>query len=245
MEINIPTQCPECNSDLVLVKDQLFCKNSTCTAKTSKKLLHYVKTMKVMGLGEKTLEKLEVSTIPDLYDLSEYYLIDKLGEKIGTKIHNEIKNSTKSTLSKFLSSMSIPLIGKTASEKIEQVISSLDNINEDVCKKAGLGPKATENLMDWYTTEYDNIKTIPIEFDEANAVESGLAVCISGKIPGYTKATLKEFLADFNVHVSENVTKGLDYLITEESNTSKVKKAEQYNIKIISFDKFMEKIENE
>jgi DNA ligase (NAD+) len=219
--------------------------NKACPAKSSKKLLHYVKTMKIMGLGEKTLEKLKIDSIPNLYELSEFELIEKLGEKIGTKIHNEIKKSTKSSISKFLASMSIPLIGKTAAEKIQPNISNLEELNVEACKKSGLGPKATENLMNWYTQEYENYKTMPIEFEELEEVESGKVVCISGKVPGYTKATIKELLADFNVKVVDSVTKSLDYLITEETNTSKVKKAEQYNINIISFDKFMEIIENE
>ena len=50
---------------------------------------------------------------------------------------------------------------------------------------------------------------------------------------------------DFNVTVKDNVTKDLDYLITNETGTTKAKKAEQYNINIISFEKFMEKLKDE
>lgn len=242
MKIEIPTTCPVCSSELKLVNQQLFCTNNSCEAKSSKKLLHFAKTMKIMGLGEKTLEKLEINSIPDLYKLNEFTVLDKLGEKIGTKILAEINKTNTATLSTFLSAMSIPLIGKTASDKIQNNISSPNQLSEEVCKKSGLGPKATENLMDWFYNEYDNYRELPINFDEVNLIKSGITVCISGKVPGHTKATLKELLLDYNVHVIDNVTKSIDYLITEETNTSKVKKAEQYNIQIISFDKFMEKI---
>jgi NAD-dependent DNA ligase len=245
MKVEIPTNCPVCNSTLELVNNQLFCRNNSCSAKSSKQLLHYVKTMKIMGLGEKTLEKLNLDKVKDLYTLEEDVLVEKLGQKIGTKIYSEIQNSTQSTITKFLSSMSIPLIGKTAAEKIDNTVTELGELTKEVCKKAGLGPKATDNLMNWFESEYEDLKLLPIEFDKVADVESGITVCISGKIPGYTKSKLKEYLADFNVSVVDNVTKSIDYLITEESNTSKVKKAEQYNINIISFDKFMEIIENE
>lgn len=244
-EIKIPTNCPTCNSILERIKDQLFCKNSSCAAKSSKKLEHYAKTMKIMGLGTKTLEKLEVNNLTDLYSLEEYFIISKLGEKIGTKIVVELEKSKDTTISKFISAMSIPLIGKVAAEKLESVVSSIAEINETTCKKAGLGPKATNNLLTWVNNEYD--ETLPIKFNEVdNASCFYRTVCISGKIPGYTKSQLKELLADFNVNVVENVSKKIDYLITEEgSGTSKVKQAESFNINIITLNKFMEIIENE
>ena len=241
MKVEIPTNCPACGSELELVNDQLFCRSKTCPAKSLKSILHYVKTMKIMGMGEKTLEKLEVKNIGDLYSYDLEYLVSKLGEKIGTKLYAEIENSKNTTLSKFLHGMGIPLIGKTAADKVNSVVSSIEEINVDTCKKAGLGAKATANLVNWVEEE-GILLNLPITFIESESVESGLAVCISGRVPGYTKAKIKELLADYNVTVKDNVTKDLDYLISEESGTTKVKKAEQYNIQVISFDNFMEKI---
>ena len=244
MKIEIPSNCPECNSELEIVNDQLFCRNNNCPAKSLKKILHFVKTMKIMGLGEKTLEKLDVSSIDILYKYELNDLTSKLGEKIGTKLFNEIENSKKTTLSKFLNAVGIPLIGKTASEKIQAVVDDPKNITVEVCKKAGLGAKATENLIHWVETE-GKFLDLPLEFQDSEPVVSGLAVCISGKVPGYTKATIKEMLLDYNITVKDSVTKDLDYLISNEVGTTKVKKAEQYNIQVISFDNFMEKVKNE
>jgi len=242
MKIEIPTNCPICGSKLEMVNDQLFCRSSTCSAKSLKTILHYVKTMKIMGLGEKTLEKLDIESIPELYTYDKEHLISILGEKIGTKLYAEIQNSTTTTLSKFLNGMGITLIGKTASGKIDSVVATIEEITPEVCKKAGLGAKATDNLVNWVNNQYINYKDMPIKFEESEPTTSGLAVCISGKVPGYTKAKIKEMLLDFNVTVKDSVTKDLDYLISNESGTTKVKKAEQYNITILSFDNFMEKI---
>ena len=242
MKIEIPTNCPVCGSELEMVNDQLFCRSTTCPAKSLKSILHYVKTMKIMGLGEKTLEKLETNTINDLYGYSSEDLVNKLGEKIGTKLYAEIQNSTETTITKFLNGMGIPLIGKTASAKIDTVINTITEINADICKKAGLGAKATDNLVNWVNNEYAKYEDLPIEFQESEPVTSGLLVCISGKVPGYTKAKIREMLLDYNVTVKDSLTKDVDYLISNESGTTKVKKAEQYNIQVISFDNFMEKI---
>lgn len=243
IEIKIPTTCPTCNSTLERIKDQIFCNNSACEAKSSKKLVHFTKTMKIMGLGEKTLEKLELNGIPDLYALSQFDLVEKLGEKVGTKIYNELEKSKISNISTFITAMAIPLIGKSASDKVQQYITSLDQINEDICKKAGLGPKATETLMNWKNTEYENYITLPIQFNVSKPLETSKTVCISGKIPGYTKSEITNILSSNGILVKDSVTKDLDYLITVENNTTKVNKAKSYNINIISFDNFLKEIE--
>jgi NAD-dependent DNA ligase len=244
MKIEIPSMCPACGSKLELVNQQLFCRSSTCPAKSLKNILHYVKTMKILGLGEKTLEKLNVKSIPELYGYTKEHMIASLGEKIGTKLYNEIDKSKQTTLSTFITAMGIPLIGKTAADKINSVVTSIEEITEVTCKKAGLGAKASNNLVTWVNTE-GQFLNLPVTFIEAEVPISGITVCISGKVPGYTKSTIKELLLDYNVHVRDNVTKDIDYLITEETGTTKVKKAEQYNIEIISFDNFMEKLNNE
>jgi DNA ligase (NAD+) len=242
MEIQIPDRCPTCNSVLEMVNDQLFCRSTTCPAKSLKGLIHYAKTVKIMGLGEKTLEKLETNTINDLYNYTIEDLTTKLGDKIGTKLFNEIDNSTQTTITKFLNGMGVPLIGKTASAKIDSVVNTIEEINAETCKEAGLGAKATDNLVNWVNTEYAKYQDLPIEFQESEPVASGQLVCISGKIPGYTKAKIKELLLDFNIAVKDSLTKDVDYLISNETGTTKTNKAEQYNIQVISFDNFMEKI---
>ena len=241
-KIEIPTKCPACDSELEMVNDQLYCRSSTCPAKSLKGLTHFVKTMKIMGLGEQTLKKLETNTINDLYDYTLEDLVDKLGEKIGTKILNEIDKSKNTTLQKFISAQGIPLIGKTAAEKIQNSGLSIEDIDATNCKKAGLGEKATANLVNWVNNEYYKYADLPFEFADAEPLESGIAVCISGKIPGYTKSQIREMLMDYNVTVKDSVTKDLNYLISNETGTTKIKKAKGYNIEVLSFSEFMEKI---
>jgi len=241
--IKIPTHCPSCKSKLKLVNSQLYCTSTNCSATALQKVLKFAKTMKIMGLGERTLEKLNIDNITNIYNLQADFLNEVLGEKVGTKVLNEINKSKNISFSIFLSAMSIPLIGKTASEKIAEVTSNIEDINVDLCKKAGLGDKATYSLVNWINKEYNNYKHLPILFEvpkPAKINNNTLKICISGKTTGYTKAKIKESLIDYNILVKDNVTKDLDYLITEEPKTAKAQKAEAYNIKIINFNKFME-----
>ena len=245
--LKIPTNCPNCESKLELVKDQLYCRNTRCSAKSLQRALKFTKTLKIAGLGEKTLEKLEISNIPDIYNLHIDSLIDSLGEKTGTKIYNEIEKSKNIKFSTFLAAMSIPLIGKTASEKIAAVTNKIQDIDFDLCKEAGLGDLAAISLVDWVEEEYNKYNNLPIKFTEPATLPSSntIKVCISGKIPGYTKTKIKDFLSNYNIIVKDNVTKDLDYLITQDQSTAKAQKADAYNIEIINFNKFKEILNNE
>ena len=99
-KVNILSKCPSCGFPLQRVKDQLFCRNMNCGATQSKRVLHFIKTMKIKGLGEKTVEKLGIDSIEDVYNLSRGIMIDVMGQKIGEKLFLEIENSKDIELSK-------------------------------------------------------------------------------------------------------------------------------------------------
>ena len=89
-----PTNCPSCMTELVWEKDQLFCHNTNCSGKTSKKIEHFAKALKIKGLGPRTVQKLKIDSIFDLYELPLEIMIEALqSEKLAVKLHREIENS--------------------------------------------------------------------------------------------------------------------------------------------------------
>jgi len=152
-----PTNCPACMLDLVWEKDQIFCHNATCSGKTSKKIEHFAKTLKIRGLGPRTVEKLQVNDLHDLYELPLEIMIEALqSEKLAVKLTREIQASKEVDLVELLPAFSIKLIGNTASRKICSVVKHINEINEETCEEAGLVPTATENLLDWLIEEFTN-----------------------------------------------------------------------------------------
>ena len=77
--ISPPTNCPSCHSILEWTNDQLFCKNDNCPAKSSKLVEHFAKTLKIKGLGPKTVEKLSLDSINKIYDIAFSYIEKRLG----------------------------------------------------------------------------------------------------------------------------------------------------------------------
>jgi len=240
MKIKIPTNCPCCEYTLELVNDQLFCRNQACGAQLGKKLEHFCKTLGIKGMGAKTLEKLQLSDITEIYYLELDEIIAALGsEKIAVKLLDEINRSRNSDLATILPAFSIPLVGNTAAQKISKVVHSIDDITEEQCKQAGLGEKVTNNLIFWLETDFQEMKEfLPFSFTVdnkpvANAI--GEVVCITGKLASFkTKAEATKALENEGFKVTDSVTKQTNYLVDEDNKgSSKRIKADQLGITII------------
>lgn len=235
-----PTTCPSCNYKLEFCGDLLYCRNSACSAQLLKKLEHFTKTLGIKGLGPKTIEKLQLQDITELFYLDEEEVQKVLGEKIATKLLNEIEKAKTASLSTVLESFSIPLIGNTAAKKLCTVISSIEEISHETCKQAGLGDKATQNLLNWIDTEYNEIQEfLPFDFSKQTVVKNTgnrKTVCITGKLRSFNKkAEAAAVLEAAGYTVVDSVTKQLDYLIDEtDVISSKREKAMQYGITIIT-----------
>ena len=240
-KIEIPTTCPCCSYNLETVNEQLFCRNLSCEAQLGKKLEHFTKTLGIKGFGPKTIEKLGLADITELFYLDRDSAIESLGsEKVADKLLDEIERAKGADLATVLASFSIPLVGGTASKKIAGVVSSIEEITQETCKQAGLGEKVTSNLLNWINLEYPEMKEfLPFSFKSSNVKSSkvdGPTVCITGKLTSFkTKAEATKILEAAGLIVVESVTKTLKYLIDEEDKGStKRKKAEEYGVTIVT-----------
>ena len=253
-EIVPPTNCPACSSILVWINDQLFCKQSDCSAQSTKKIEHFAKTLKIKGLGPATIEKLGLSDYHDIFSLTQEeisFLLDS--EKLGAKLHAEIQNcTTASDLTSLLPAFSIPLIGSSASNKLAQHISSIYEITPEICIEAGLGPKAASNLYDWLVGTFidHGYNELPFSFTCKKQAKVSLddtkgTVCISGKLKSYpTKAAAQKVLEENGYVVKTSITKDVTILFNESGiASSKTKQANEKGITIIENIKaFIEEI---
>lgn len=253
MKIEIPKNCPCCDYPLQTVNDQLFCRNTACSAQLGKKIEHFCKTLGIKGLGAKTLEKLQLADITEIYFLEEDDLKLALGsDKLASKLLEEIDKSRTADLTTVLPAFSIPLFGSTASTKLCQVVSSVQEITAETCKQAGLGDKVTSNLLSWLETDFQEMKEfLPFSFKVANkpvVLADAKSVCITGKLSSFkTKAEAYAALTAAGFKVVESVTKTLDYLVDEDNKGStKRTKADSLGISIIqNLNKFLEEVKND
>ena len=246
LKIIPPKNCPSCNSVLEWKNDILYCLSSSCGVKSQKAIEHWGKTLKIKGLGPQTIAKLEIDSFVELYEITQESIEEALGsEKLASKLFLEIEKSKQAKLNQVLPAFGIPLIGTSATQKICQVIDHLDDLTPDAAKEAGLGPKATDNLMDWLYEFYDNLYDIlPSNFfevekrHEAVIKQKGI-VCISGKLKSFkTKAQATKELEQAGYTVKSSMTKDVTHLINESGiESAKTQKARAAGVEIITHTK--------
>jgi NAD-dependent DNA ligase len=185
------------------VNDQLFCRNVDCPAQSSKKIEHFAKSLSIKGLGKATIEKLELQDYHEVYSFTEEEIISLLdSERLGAKLFAEIENSKSADLTTLLPAFSIPLIGRSASNKLTTKVSNISEITLQKCIDSGLGPKAASNLTNWlenifYPNEYNDLPfSFSCEKPKVNYTKG--VVCITGKLKSYpSKAAAQKVLQNY------------------------------------------------
>ena len=236
-----PEVCPSCELPLEWKNDMLYCTNILCPAQIQKRIEHFARSLKIKGLGPKSIEKLGLTSFLDIYNLSYYSIKCALSsEKLAIKLLREINHSRKASMNDVLPAFSIPLIGKTAATKLSSKIKSLFDLDEDKCKAAGLGPKATESLLSWYSNEFEeSLQELPFDWQFQTpkiATETKGAVCISGKLSSFkTKAEATKALSYAGYVVKSSLTKDVTFLVNESGiESAKTKEARERGITIIT-----------
>lgn len=277
--INIPDKCPICGQPTKIVKENdsevLVCTNDDCKGKLLGKLKHAVgrDALNIDGLSKATIEKFInlgwLNSIRDIYYLSanEKHLksLDGFGKKSVDKLLASIEKSRKTSLERFLYSLSIPLLGKSASMMIaDSVDYDFDVfIDETTMKGAeyfrylpGVGDSLISSLNAYWKSHYSEILQLAGEFtfetqksimsEVTNELENKTFV-ITGSVNHYqNREALK---ADIEAHggkVVGSISSKVNYLINNDINStsSKNQKAKSLNIPIISEDEFLSMLNN-
>jgi NAD-dependent DNA ligase len=205
-----------------------------------KRVEHFATTLKIKGLGPSAVEKLELSSPLDIYSLSLQDITDGLNsEKLAAKLFDEIEQSKSKKLNDLLPALGIPLIGKTATDKLSKICTNIESITERTCGEAGLGPKATENLIDWLN-DNDWYLFLPqdLSFGSTKTIgqESKGIVCITGKLNSFkTKAEAQVELERLGFIVKSSITKDVTILVNESGKeTTKTQKARESGVIVIT-----------
>ena len=240
-EITFPTNCPSCDSELEWVNDSLYCRNHLCPAQNAKAVEHFAKTMKIKGLGPASIKKLGWTCPSEIYLASDESILASLGsEKVATKLVGEIRNSLAAPLEFLLPAFGIPLIGKTATLKLSETVKTIHEINADTCERAGLGPKATANLLDWMENSFPHFyATVGFTWSFSAAPPPAVSkgtVCISGRLKSFkSKADATTALNAAGYEVKSSLTKQVGFLINEGgAESAKTRQARDTGVTIVT-----------
>jgi DNA ligase (NAD+) len=265
--ISLPAICPVCGGTTEIRQDNeskvLVCTNDNCKGKLLGKLTHFVSknAMNIENLSEATLEFLIdnnwVKSFNDLYDLNyspwicEWKHTNGYGEKSVENILNAIEASRNTTLDKFIYSLSIPLIGKSASKTISKFFDgdfdlfykSLTN-PFDWTALDDFGEAMNNSIVNYSVNNHAMIKELArkMNFEKTKNTTvstnlSGLTFCITGSLEHFAnRDEAKEKIEAAGGKVSGSVSAKTSYLVNNDvaSTSGKNKKAKELNIPIIS-----------
>ena len=274
--IKIPKTCPICGADTKIIQENdskvLICTNDNCKGKLLCKLVHFCSknTINIEGMSEATLQFLIdkgwVKSFKDIYKLDyhrqNWKEYDGFGDKSVDKLLDAIEKSRKTTLDRFIYSLSIPLIGRSASKDIAKYCNNsideftfiMENTSLEFAAIDGVGVSATTSLDDWWNINRDMFYELAEEFvfatnkkenDNVSVDLSGKTFVITGSLSNYkNRDELVSVIEELNGKVSGSVSAKTTYLINNDtqSSSSKNQKAKQLNIPIISEEDFINMI---
>lgn len=264
-EIKIPEVCPACGSHLVLTGAHYFCENTlSCKPQLVKSIVHYAsrEAMNIAGFSEKTaeqlFEKLNIKSISDLYKLKEEELIglEKFGAKKAQNLLDAIESSKDCELYAFIYALGIPNVGVKTAKDLVNKFKSMEGLKnaafEELVGVQDVGDIVAQGVMVFFKEEkvletIEELLSLGVnpKFIEKEVVESlfeGKTVVATGSLKNYSRTEIKDKLESLGAKVAGSVSKKTDYVIAGEAAGSKLTKAEELGIKVLSEEEFEEMV---
>ena len=256
--LEIPTECPECGSELIHFEDEvaLRCVNPLCPAQIREKLIHFASrdAMNIVGLGPSVISQLFdkklVADVADLYQLTieDLLTLDKVKETLAQKIVSAIAQSRENSAEKLLFGLGIRHVGGKAAKLLLERFANLRALSkateEEISEIPSLGGVIATAVVSYFETDgakilLDELENAGLNFDYLGAVNvegilSGKTVVLTGKLTTLKRSEAKEKLEALGANVSGSVSKKTDLVVAGEEAGSKLTKAQDLGIEIWS-----------
>lgn len=262
-EIEKPTNCPACGSELVQNGVHIFCPNSlSCKPQLVSRLVHFASrdAMNIEGFSEKTaeklLEELDIRDLPEIYEIEYDDLIKLEGfkDKKTKNLLNAIERSKKVSLGSFIYALGISNVGIKTANDLANYFKSLDKLktaNYDELIQAGeIGDIIANGILEFFHDDrilesLDKLLSEGVtpyfeEIDTEESVFTDKTVVITGTIEGLSRKEIKAMVEKMGGKVTSSVSKNTDYVIVGENPGSKYNKALELGIEIIDEERLME-----
>lgn len=253
-------KCPSCQTHLVRQPDEAayYCQNPHCQSKIIENLIHFASrtAMNIDGLGEKIVEQLYteqlITTIPDLYRLEHEIIVslERLGDKSAQNLLTAIENSKQNSLEKLLFGLGIRFVGakvatllakhfKTMTELAKASQEELEAIDE-------IGARIAASVTTWFADEHNQqliqqLTDLGVNMAYLNQVAivgntsfRDKTVVLTGTLSQLKRTQAKQLLEQLGAKVTGSVSKKTDYVIAGTDAGSKLKKAKELEISILT-----------
>ncbi|MCM8784664.1 MAG: NAD-dependent DNA ligase LigA [Candidatus Omnitrophica bacterium] len=261
-DIPFPEFCPVCRSKVVKDVEEVAirCPNIRCPAQVKEKIIHFASrdAMDIEGLGEKWVnifvDKGLLSDYGDIYYLKydDLINIERMGDKSIRNLLEAIERSKTRPFANLIYALGIRHIGVHASEILADEFSSIDQLKNATIERLSsiseIGPIMAESIVEFFSNE-ENLKVIEKlkkagvrmekeKVEEKKDILSGLTFVITGTLENYSRDEIQDYIKKLGGKVTDSVSKKTNYLICGMEPGSKLQKAKQLGVKIISEAEF-------
>ena len=261
----MPNICPSCENKTFTKEGDPFtrCLNPDCPEQNIRKIIHFAsrEALNIEGLGDKVVatlyEKGIIKHTIDLFSLDRNKLVEleRMGDKSVDNLLNAIENSKQSSLDKVIFALGILNVGKKAGKILAEYYKNLTNFSkatvDELLELSDIGLITAESIVDYLSND-NNLRFInelieigmnpqyEIQNKNTDNIFSGKTIVLTGKLVELTRNEAKEYLERFGAKVTGSVTSKTDYVIAGEKAGSKLAKAEQLGIQVLSEDEFID-----
>ena len=261
----LPSECPICGKEVKRPKDESVtrCNNLLCPAQTKGRIKHFISKggLDIEGFGDKLVDQLVdknlLKTFDDVFKLNfdDLESLDRMAEKSAQNVISAINDSKKTTFSKFIYALGIRNVGahlsKVLEEKFESDIGKFQKASiEELEEINEVGPIVAEAIVNFWSNETNlnmvnecfryGVSFYQKKLESQNL--SGLSFVFTGTLKTIKRSEAKNYVESHGGHLSSSVSKNTDFLVAGNSSGSKLKKAQDLNIKIIDELKFLEMV---
>jgi DNA ligase (NAD+) len=266
MPIFYATNCPACNTELVREdgEAQHYCPNADgCPPQIKGKMEHFIgrKAMNIDGLGVETIDLLWeaglIKNSADLYDLKAEDLLplERMAEKSVEKLLEGLETSKSQPFERVLFAMGLRHVGETVAKKLARHFRSLDSLElatlEELTEVEEIGERIGQSVIDFFQSEENKLIVrrlreagLNFEIEEGenggSNVLGGKSFVVSGVFSKFSRDDIKTAIEQHGGKNVGSISSKTDYVLAGDNmGPSKLKKAEDLQIPIISEDEFL------
>ena len=261
----LPKVCPDCGTELIREADEsaIRCPNVNCPAQIYRSIVHFASkgAMNIDGLGPAIVDTLIdnglIHSVADLYTLDENDLLklDNFKEKSVNNLLTSIEKSKSNSLDRLIYGLGIRNIGSASAKLLCDRFGDLESIinasAEEIAKIDGFGEIMAQSVAKAFKEPHmleiiERLKSYGVNvFYEKKQKDNrfeGKTFVLTGTLPTLKRAEAKEIIESYGGKASGSVSKKTDYVLAGDEAGSKLTKAENLGIKIISEDEFLDMI---
>ena len=260
----IPLVCPSCGSVVEKTDESaLRCNNPDCPQQLVRNLIHFASrnAMNIEGLGQAVVMQLaEKQLIKDVADI--YYLtkedaltLDGFKDKSANNLINAIENSKSNNMDKLVFAFGIRNIGEKAARLLCEEFKNIDNLINasvtDIIKIDGFGEIGAQSVVNYFANEnvhkiIERLKEKGVNTQFISTVESdvlkGKTIVVTGTLPTLSRDGAEKLITDNGGKAASSVSKKTSYVLAGEKAGSKLDKANQLGIPVITEEEFLNMI---